>query len=118
VGSVREEISRCCHGGPKRARSWKQRTQPRKAYSLPGLLYSERWGCYVRYWIIGEGKRGEYVPRSVREWPLFRETLISIFGSSNPLPLGRDSGSRIDHHLVNGVPTLSDDKLQVQVGKA
>src|ERR1035438_7630520 len=30
VGSVREEISRWCHGGPKRARSWKRRTQPRK----------------------------------------------------------------------------------------
>lgn len=42
VGSVREEISRWCHGGPKRARSWKRRTQPRKTYSLSGLLYSER----------------------------------------------------------------------------
>src|SRR5262252_5744692 len=42
VGSVREEPSRWCHGGPKRARSWKQRIQPRKTYSLSGLLYSER----------------------------------------------------------------------------
>jgi hypothetical protein len=42
VGSVRGEISRWCHGGPKRARSWKRRTQPRKTYSLSGLLYSER----------------------------------------------------------------------------
>ena len=42
VGSVREEISRWCHGGPKRARSWKRRTRPRKIYSLSGLLYSER----------------------------------------------------------------------------
>ena len=42
VGSVREETSRWCHGRPKRARSWKRRTQPRKAYSLSGLLYSER----------------------------------------------------------------------------
>ena len=42
VGSVREEFSRWCHGGPKRARSWKRRTQPRKAYSPSGLLYSER----------------------------------------------------------------------------
>jgi hypothetical protein len=49
VGSVREEISRCCHGGPKRARSRKQRTQPRKAYSLPGLLYSERLGFFNKY---------------------------------------------------------------------
>jgi hypothetical protein len=42
VGSVREEISRQRHGGPKRARSWKRRTQPRNTYSLSGLLYSER----------------------------------------------------------------------------
>ena len=42
VGSVREEISWWCHGGPKRARSWKRRTQSRKTYSLSGLLYSER----------------------------------------------------------------------------
>jgi hypothetical protein len=42
VGSVREGISRWCHGGPKRARSWKRRTQPRKTYSPSGLLYSER----------------------------------------------------------------------------
>lgn len=41
VGSVRE-ISRWCHGGPKRARSWKRGIQPRKTYSLSGLLYSER----------------------------------------------------------------------------
>ena len=32
VGSVREEISRCCHGGPKRARSWKH-----TAYRTPLL---------------------------------------------------------------------------------
>ena len=30
VGSVREELSRWGHGGPKRARSWKRRIQPRK----------------------------------------------------------------------------------------
>jgi hypothetical protein len=42
VGSVREEISGWCHGGPKRARSWKRRIQPRQTYSLLGLLYSER----------------------------------------------------------------------------
>jgi hypothetical protein len=47
VGSVRDEISRWCHGGPKRARSWKRRTQPRKTYSLPGLLYSERWRFFI-----------------------------------------------------------------------
>jgi len=29
------------HGGLKRARSWKRRTQPKEAYSSPGLLYSE-----------------------------------------------------------------------------
>ena len=29
------------HGGLKRARSWKQRIQPKDAYSSPGLLYSE-----------------------------------------------------------------------------
>src|SRR2546429_3941112 len=42
VGSVREEPSRWCHGGPKRARSWKRRILPRNTYSLSGLLYSER----------------------------------------------------------------------------
>ena len=42
VGSVRGEIFRWCHGGPKRARSWKRRIQPRQTYSLLGLLYSER----------------------------------------------------------------------------
>jgi hypothetical protein len=36
VGSVREETSRWCHGRPKRARSWKRRTQPRKTYSPSG----------------------------------------------------------------------------------
>jgi len=36
VGSVREEISRRCHGGSKRARSWKRRTQPRKTYRPSG----------------------------------------------------------------------------------
>jgi hypothetical protein len=50
VGSVREEISRWCHGGPKRARSWKRRTQPRKAYSLSGLLYSERRDVNYGIW--------------------------------------------------------------------
>ncbi len=34
--------SRWCHGGPTRARSWKRRTQPRKTYSLSGLLLGER----------------------------------------------------------------------------
>jgi len=29
------------HGGLKRAQSWKQRIQPKEAYSSPGLLYSE-----------------------------------------------------------------------------
>jgi len=41
--------SRWCHGGPTRARSWKRRTQPRKTYSLSGLLYSERGGGYDNY---------------------------------------------------------------------
>ena len=39
VGSVRGE-SPMRHDGPKRARSWKRRTQPRKVYSASGLLYS------------------------------------------------------------------------------
>src|ERR1044071_6424846 len=50
VGSVREETSRWCHGRPKRARSWKRRTQPRETYSLSGLLYSERWGFVRSRW--------------------------------------------------------------------
>lgn len=41
VGSVRGECL-MNHGGPKRARSWKRRIQPRNAYRSPGLLYSER----------------------------------------------------------------------------
>ena len=52
VGSVREETSRWCQGEPKRARSWKRRTQPRETYSLSGLLYSERccekWSSFSR----------------------------------------------------------------------
>ena len=39
---MREELSRWCHGGPKRARSWKRRIQPKEAYSSPVLLYSEK----------------------------------------------------------------------------
>src|SRR5215469_13236496 len=39
VGSVREESPKR-HDGPKRARSWKRRRQPRKVYSASGLLYS------------------------------------------------------------------------------
>jgi hypothetical protein len=30
-----------CHGGLNRARSWKRRIQPKKAYSSSGLLYSD-----------------------------------------------------------------------------
>ena len=52
VGSVREEISRWCHGGPKRARSWKRRTQPRKTYSLSGLLYSEERRFINRHHVL------------------------------------------------------------------
>ena len=37
------DISRGALVDLKRARSWKRRTQPRKTYSLSGLLYSERW---------------------------------------------------------------------------
>src|SRR5262252_2253433 len=39
VGSVREESPKR-PDGPKRARSWKRRRQPRKVYSASGLLYS------------------------------------------------------------------------------
>src|ERR1700675_4977367 len=45
-------------------------------------------------------------------------TLIATFGSMDPLPLGRGCDPRGDHHLVNGVPTLGNDNLQVQVGQA
>jgi hypothetical protein len=32
-----------CHSGPRRARSWKRRIEPRKAYGPPAfLIYSER----------------------------------------------------------------------------
>jgi len=51
---------------------------------------------------------------------LFPETLILIlrlFGRFNPLALGRCHESRIDHQLVDRVPRLGDDKLQVQVGQ-
>ena len=67
------------------------------------------------------GKRGGYVgPRSVREWPLSENLILSLrlFESSNPLPLSRGCESRIDHYLVDRVPRLGDDKLQVQVGQA
>jgi len=41
VGSVRGRTP-ASHGGLKRARSWKRWIQPKKAYSSPGLLYSEK----------------------------------------------------------------------------
>ena len=44
--------------------------------------------------------------------------LIAMFGSMDTLPLGRGCKSRIDHYLVDRVPRLGDDKLQVQVGQA
>jgi hypothetical protein len=50
------------HGGLKRARSWKQRIQPKEAYSSPGLLYSEAYDiadfdnyvrlCLARTWLL------------------------------------------------------------------
>ena len=46
---------------------------------------------------------------------LLPETLI--LASSNPLPLGRGCESRIDHYLVDRVPRLGDDELQMQVGQ-
>jgi len=45
----------------------------------------------------------------------FAETLILTLRSSDPLPLGRGCDSRIDHYLVDRVPRLGDDKLQVHV---
>jgi hypothetical protein len=61
---------------------------------------------------------GDCVPAPFSEWPLFAETLIPTFSNSNPLPLGRGCESRVGHHLVDRVPRLGDDKLQVQVGLA
>ena len=48
----------------------------------------------------------------------FLETLIAMIGRLDPLPLGRGCESRVDHYLVDRVPRLGDDKLQVQVGQA
>jgi hypothetical protein len=53
---------------------------------------------------------------------VFWETLILVLiltlRKLYPLPLGRGCESRIDHYLVDRVPRLRDDKLQVQVGQA
>jgi len=38
---------------PKRARSWKRRTQPRETHSLSGLLYSERWRFFANDLLLG-----------------------------------------------------------------
>jgi len=65
-----------------------------------------------------KGERGGYMPRSVGSGVFFLETLIAMFGSMDTLPLGRGCESRIDHYLVDRVPRLGDDKLQVQDGQA
>src|SRR5215472_16906124 len=49
VGSVREESPKR-HDGPKRARSWKRRRQPRKVYSASGLLYSAAFHIWDAEW--------------------------------------------------------------------
>ena len=41
-----------------------------------------------------------------------------LFGSSEALSFCRGCDPRIDHHLVDGVSSLSNDHLQVQVGHA
>jgi hypothetical protein len=58
------------------------------------------------------------MPRSVGSGVFFLETLIAMFGRMDTLPLGRGCESRIDNYLVNRIPRLRDDKLQVQVGQA
>src|ERR1700693_4385593 len=65
-----------------------------------------------------KGERDGYMPRSVGSGVFLLETLIAMFGSIDTLPLGRGCESRIDHYLVDRVPRLGDDKLQVQVGQA
>ena len=41
-----------------------------------------------------------------------------MFEGMDTLPLGRGCDARIDHYLMDRVPRLGDDKLQVQVGQA
>src|ERR1700704_4796754 len=65
-----------------------------------------------------KGERGGYMPRSVGSAVFFLETLIALLRSMDTLPLGRGCESRIDHYLMDRVPRLGDDKLQVQVGQA
>src|ERR1700746_1175781 len=57
-----------CHGRPKRARSWKRRQQPRKAYTTPGspLLGCNQveldcWRDYFRVApSIGHNRQGDH----------------------------------------------------------
>src|SRR5450755_4617333 len=41
-----------------------------------------------------------------------------LFGTPEALSVGRGCDPRIDHYLVDGVSSLSNDDLQVQVGHA
>lgn len=71
--------------------------------------------------VLGEaGCLGGEIETSERAWgppALVRGTRSTlIFWSANPFRLGRGCESRIDHYLVDGVPALSDDELQVQIG--
>jgi hypothetical protein len=58
---------------------------------------------------------GAEMCRALFDSGLFPGTLILTLRSFNPLSLGRGCDSRIDHYLVDRVPRLGDDKLQVHV---
>ena len=62
------------------------------------------------------GKRGGYVAPLCSRMVSFRKPNPLIFGSSNPLPVGRGREPWVDHYLVDRISRLGDDKLQVQVG--
>jgi|SRR5271169_6839108 len=61
------------------------------------------------------GWSGVCIPRSLCERSL-PETKFLLIGSADALPFSRGCDPGIDHHLVDGVPALGNDKLQVQVG--
>jgi hypothetical protein len=50
--------------------------------------------------------------------PSFWKPQCLLLGSADALSFGRDCAPRVGHYLVDRVPRLGDDKLDVQVGRA
>ena len=66
----------------------------------------------LRQTVRSNDERGGHIPALSRVRTL-SGNLIAMIGSMDPLSLGRSCKTGIDHHLVDRVPGLSDDKLQM-----